>query len=428
LKKFLRYELENLVDERLLEIRATLAKKARPITSAKRTGFTNIFDSFDNVYIPEEVLIHINTYNNIEYCPVFYKNEEISYFKTLDKNTTLKDIADVKGSLGKTLARIRHVESELNALKLNRKLSDEELFILDYIRGLEGSFVKIQSFLNKNKSENIRDYCVLCWRRVHNAKKYSDQKRIHNSIDSKYYCPKHHPNKSKSNHMNAFRSLVSAIMLEKPKLSNELENMKSKKLIGNDRARILEKCLLSFTPINPPPVKENSDWKSIVSILIQHSKIHYPFVYEKIKDSLNQHNSWEHWFLDGVISKFRDEDSDETRYWDVTIENSNRVKGYDEMLKEWGWKDHKKIGWLFVTHLFRRYQSYQYIMSIPKKTRGKGKVAKETPLKINIKKLLEKAKTEGLKPNVKAIAIDIKTSPKNVYSVKNEMKALGIIF
>jgi hypothetical protein len=425
---FLGLELKNLVDERLLEIRATLANKALSISSFKQTGFINIFDSFDNIYIPDVVLEHINASNNIEYCPVIYKDKEISYFKNLDKNTTLKDIADVKGSLGKTLARIRHVESELNVLKLNRKLNDEELFILDYIRGLEGSFVKIQSFLNKKKPANISDYCALCWRRVHNAKKYNDKKRIHNSIDSKYYCPKHHPNKSKSSHMKAFRSLVRAIMLEKPKLSNELENMKSKKLIGYDRVRILEKCLLSFTPINPPPVKENSDWKSIVSILIQHSKIHYPFVYEKIKDSLNQHNSWEHWFLDGVISKFRDEDSDETRYWDVKIENSNREEGFDEMLKEWGWKDHKKIGWLFVTHLFRRYQSYQYIMSIPKKTRGKGKVAKETPLKINIKKLLEKAKTEGLKPNVKAIAIDLKTSQKNVYSVKNEMKALGIIF
>jgi hypothetical protein len=120
--------------------------------------------------------------------------------------------------------------------------------------------------------------------------------------------------------------------------------------------------------------------------------------------------NWNHWFVYGLIENLdRNCSSEDRLLWENFSLNDRKID------------DWKNEGWQVVHHILHRYEAYQYVKN-RKRPRGpkRNESRTLTPLKAKIKQKLIDQQNSKNKLSVLEIANQIGTSPKTVYSVKNQ--------
>ena len=389
------------------------------ISAKKREGTIHVFEGFQNIIVPDQVITSINSidWKNVNFHEEL--SQSIPYYKNIPEGASLSKLVELSGGLSKSLLRIQAVDRYL--YKDSWGLSDEEedkRIIHSYIHSIYDGLQVIKTAVNikhkHRKPSSPQDFCVLCWKRVrHNQKEVADYEKKRR--ESNYYCPEHHPTRATDGYLKAIRSLIKAVKDERPKFKCDLERLKSGQISSESRAAMFNKWTISFAPkskLLTGRMADDIEWDILAEILIHQAKINYKNVHVKIASSLKDRENWQLWFFNGLLDSLDD-----------TKDKSERLMWQTTDVKNWRIFEWRKYGWTVILHLFRRYEAYYYISN---RSRPRGPKSQEnrplTPLQKRIKLALDEYVNQGLKPSVKRIAEELGVAPKTVYQLKNKLE------
>jgi hypothetical protein len=202
-----------------------------------------------------------------------------------------------------------------------------------------------------------QEFCSLCWRIVRKSREKKDT----------YYCQKHHSSKNKHAHQKLTRELEKVFSINHPD---------SKKFPRGDKARWYEHTLMGlarklesfevlgsnyFQPHGSEHleslINSKTKWTIAAKILLIIIKPYYPDTYDRVNGTIDIHESWRDWVINGVIKKLCDRyETEEHLLWqeDCTLT--------------------EPCNWRIILHVFRRFQASQNLENSIKYVGRKSKV------------------------------------------------------
>jgi hypothetical protein len=423
-------EFIDFVTEKLSKFRLRVKRTQLHFSAKERSDMFYFFNIFKQKNIPRKVVLKIQDVDFGTLSLNEYEEKCLQSFKKLpQKNISLKELVDASGGLSRTKVRIKLAEKYLKEVTVKdsyfyiKNIDEEEsdLNVLSFISGISNGLELISIFIKRNRyrrQSTSHDFCVLCWRivRHHEYKESDDEFEDRIKVESRHYCPVHHPTRSKNNYMRAVRSLIRAVESERPELNSEIEKLNSKSLSISKKCSILNRFTKSFAEKMYPFDCEGYNWNDFEYVFMTDVAIRYKFLFSKIKHSTKKRSSWEDWFFNGVLDKIdTSPDKNELAMW----------KTLDKEYKDFGWgiSTFNNNSMKFVMSIFRRYEAYCYVKNRPVAKRGRKKniIKNETELQKKIKLIILDYISEGRKLCGKDIAHKAGVSQKTVSLVKNSM-------
>lgn len=414
-------ELIDLITKRLRDLHRQEKTDGVSFSAKRVIGKLYLFDEFIDLIIPKEAVLIIKSSNILELSLDHYQLKCIKSFKDFpDESISLKDFIEASGGLTRALIRIKLIEKCIRDSSSCLISHDEyKQEINNYILGLSRGLEHFKIFTKRNKPNKVylnKDYCLLCWKRVPNDL-ISKQINIDaNRAVSSYYCYDHHPTRSTGTYNLAIRALIKAVRDEKPDFDDLIEEIDSGGMDYSVKRSSFEIFMKNFFKKD-----ENLNliidsglflgWEKFIPLLINHIKVNYKFLSKKIKLSSRKRGSWKNWVLYEIIDKI----DDSLEKYEMIIWQADSMK-YGHIF------EYNKQGLISLFNLFKRYETYHYIMNRPRPRGPKPNLFKEdTPLQLKVKKLLQEEVDAGRKIVGKDIALLAGTTPKTVSKIKNNM-------
>ncbi|MFT4757650.1 MAG: hypothetical protein ACI91R_002307 [Vicingaceae bacterium] len=331
-----------------------LKRKGTKVSAAQDSGKPYLFNYFNHIMLPAEVVHYIIQYNS-------YDSKYKDYLRS-GSNVSLALFIEKNRGVQRTINLTKQVKSEIDNYLVgdidanNRVNESVRQYLGSMITALELIHVLIkQKKLRKEGRAHLKQhFCVFCWRTVRSGSS-------HTVAQSSFYCSKHHPSEHKDAYLKQRRALINILKKdESASAIKSLQLLENKQLKRGDWPRIFNKHFIKLAPKVPvyqlgnglpaDSIKHNFEkyielkWRSAATNLVRVIEDYYPEAFKVLNEKVDSYESLTDWIIFGVIGSLSDKCDDEVEYWEKNIHLISANN------------------WQLVLHILRRYEASRKLM------------------------------------------------------------------